>query len=53
MINIRKKTDKNYIELITTLLETDNRDIALLIIKELEDKGFNTDELKELLNKVS
>ena len=50
-MEIRKKADKNYLELIKTLVETDNSSIAKLIIGELEDKGLNVQELKEILDK--
>ena len=51
IMEIRKKADKNYLELIKTLVETDNSNIAKLIIGELEDKGLNVEELKNILDK--
>ena len=51
IMEIRKKADKNYLELIKTLVESDNSSIAKLIIGELEDKGLNVKELKEILDK--
>ena len=51
IMEIRKKADKNYLELIKTLVETDNSSIAKLIIGELEDKGLNVEELKKILDK--
>jgi len=51
IMEIRKKADKNYLELIKTLVETDNSNIAELIIRELEDKGLNVEELKNILSK--
>ena len=50
-MEIRKKADKNYLELIKTLVETDNSNIAELIIRELEDKGLNVEDLKNILSK--
>ena len=50
-MEIRKKADNNYLELIKTLVATDNRNIAELIIGELEDKGLNVEELKNILDK--
>lgn len=49
-MEIRKKAGKNYLELIKTLVETDNSNIAELIISELEEKGLNVDELKKYFN---
>ena len=43
IMEIRKKADKNYLELIKTLVDSDNDTIAELIISELEDKGLNVD----------
>ena len=51
IMEIRKKADKNYLELIKTLVESDNDTIAKLIISELEDKGLNVEELKNILDK--
>ena len=51
IMEIRKKADKNYLELIKTLVETNNSSIAELIISELEDKGLNVEELKNILDK--
>ncbi len=50
-MEIRKKADKNYLELIKTLVESDNTNIAELIISELEDKGLNVEELKNIVDK--
>lgn len=50
IMEIRKKAGKNYLELIKTLVETDNSNIAELIISELEEKGLNVDELKKYFN---
>ncbi len=49
-MEIRKKADKNYLELIKTLVDSDNDTIAELIISELEDKGLNVDELRNILD---
>ena len=51
IMEIRKKADKNYLELIKTLVDSDNDTIAELIISELEDKGLNVEELKNILDK--
>lgn len=50
-MEIRKRADKNYLELIKTLVESNNDTIAKLIISELEDKGLNVEELKNILDK--
>ena len=50
-MEIRKRADKNYLELIKTLVESNNDTIAKLIISELEDKGLNVEELKHILDK--
>ncbi len=50
IMEIRKKADKNYLELIKTLVDSDNDTIAELIISELEDKGLNVDELRNILD---
>ena len=50
-MEIRKKADKNYLELIKTLVDSDNDTIAELIISELEDKGLNVVELRNILDK--
>ncbi|MEC8148437.1 MAG: hypothetical protein VX086_07780 [Pseudomonadota bacterium] len=49
-MEIRKKADKNYLELIKTLVDSDNDTIAELIISELEDKGLNVEELRNILD---
>ena len=51
IMEIRKKADKNYLELIKTLVDSDNDTIAELIISELEDKGLNVVELRNILDK--
>ena len=51
IMEIRKKADKNYQELIKTLVDSDNDTIAELIISELEDKGLNVVELRNILDK--
>ena len=50
IMEIRKKADKNYLELIKTLVDSDNDTIAELIISELEDKGLNVEELRKILD---
>lgn len=50
IMEIRKKADKNYLELIKTLVDSDNDTIAELIISELEDKGLNVEELRNILD---
>ena len=50
IMEIRKKADKNYLELIKTLVDSDNNTIAELIISELEDKGLNVEELRNILD---
>ena len=49
-MEIRKKADKNYLKLIKTLVDSDNDTIAELIISELEDKGLNVEELRNILD---
>ena len=50
-MEIRKRADKNYLEMVKTLVETNNVSIAELIIDELQDKGLNVEELRDILDK--
>ena len=50
--NMTETIDKNK-ELIELLLNTDNRDLAKRVLKELHERGENTDLLETLLQSYS